>query len=74
LEEETTTVYGLAGLNYATQKVTVLNTDVSNSELGFNLGGGAEFGVGFGSIYLEAKYALSTFDQLAVSGGVRFSL
>jgi len=70
----TTNVYGLAGLNYATQKVSGGGFTVSNSEAGLNLGGGAEFGVGFGTIFTELKYVLSNYDQLDLSAGVRFGL
>lgn len=70
MAEEATTVYGLGGLNYATSETG----SFSNSEAGLNLGGGAEFGVGFGDIYVEAKYVVSDFDQLVLGGGVRFAL
>lgn len=65
--------YGLGGLNYATQEFSN-GTSVSDSEAGLNLGGGAEFGLEFGTVYLEAKYIISDFDQLVLSGGVRFTL
>lgn len=78
LSQETTNVYGLAGLNYATSEVTsnsqLGSFTVSASEVGFNLGGGAEFGVGFGNIFVEAKYIISDLDQLVLDAGVRFSL
>jgi outer membrane protein X len=74
MAEEATTVYGLGGLNYATSKTSGSGMSFSNSEAGLNLGGGAEFGVGFGAIYLEAKYVVSDFDQLVLGGGVRFAL
>lgn len=74
MAEESTIVYGLGGLNYATSKASGNGMSISNSEAGLNLGGGAEFGVGFGSIYLEAKYVVSDFDQLVLGGGVRFAL
>lgn len=74
LAEETTAVYALAGINYLHQKVSNGNMSFSASETGLNIGGGAEFGVGFGGVYIEAKYALSSYDQLAIAGGLRFSL
>lgn len=74
ISEEASFVYALGGINYATQKTSNGNIDFSNSEAGLNLGGGAEFGVEFGSIYLEGKYVLSDYDQLVLAGGVRFYL
>lgn len=73
ITEDASAVYGLGGINYATQNFSN-GTSVTNSEVGLNLGGGAEFGVDFGVIYLEAKYVISDFDQLVLSGGVRFYL
>jgi outer membrane protein X len=78
MAEGTTNVYGLAGLNYATSEITSNSQfgsfSVSSSEVGLNLGGGAEFGVGFGNIFVEAKYVVSDLDQLVLDGGVRFNL
>ena len=68
------TVYALGGLNFANQEVSVGGVSVSSSEVGLNLGGGAEFGLGFATLYTEAKYALSDFDQLDISAGLRFGL
>jgi hypothetical protein len=74
LNEEGTTVYGLGGLNYATQKVSGGGFSFSNSEAGLNLGGGAEFGLDFADLYIEAKYAISNYDQLALAAGLRFDI
>lgn len=74
MAEEATTVYGLGGLNYATQKVSSGGSSSSNSEAGLNLGGGAEFGVEFGAVYVEAKYVVSDYNQLVLGGGLRFAL
>lgn len=74
IAEETSFVYALGGLNYANQETTGGGVEVSDSEVGLNLGAGAEFGIDFGSIYLEGKYVISDFDQLVLSGGVRFYL
>jgi hypothetical protein len=67
-------VYGLAGLNYISQEVSGGGITVSDSEAGLNLGGGAEFGLGFASLYAELKYAISDWDQLDLSAGLRFGL
>lgn len=72
LAENGTNIYGLGGLNYATQEFSN-GVSVSDSEAGLNLGGGAEVGMEFGAIYLEAKYIISDFDQLVLAGGVRFA-
>lgn len=74
--EEGTKVYGLAGLNYSTWSFDIGSGmgSVSNSEVGLNLGGGAEFGVDFADIYTELKYILGSADQLAISAGLRFGI
>lgn len=74
MNENGTAVYGLGGLNYATQKISGGGFEVSDSEVGLNLGGGAEFDVDFASIYVEAKYAISNYDQFGLAGGLRFNL
>lgn len=72
--EDDISVYGLAGLNYATIEVDLGPPFGSNSdsELGLNLGGGAEFGLDFADLYTELKYVLSDADQLVISAGLRF--
>lgn len=74
VDKEATAVYALAGLNLIRQEVSGGGYSVSGSETGLNIGGGAEFGVGFGGIYVEGKYALSSYDQFSLAAGVRFSL
>ncbi len=74
MSEENTNVYGLGGLNYASQEVSGGGFSTSSSEVGLNLGGGAEFGVDFGDIFVEAKYVISDFDQLVLGAGLRFGL
>lgn len=71
--EDGVSVYALAGLNYATLSVDLGQFgDASDSELGLNLGGGAEFGVEFANVYAELKYVLGNADQLGLSAGLRF--
>jgi opacity protein-like surface antigen len=71
--EDNVRVYGLAGLNYATLEVDLGQFgSSSNSELGLNLGGGAEFGMDFAKIYTELKYVLGNADQLGIAAGLRF--
>lgn len=75
LAEDNVMVYGLAGLNYATLSVDVPGGgSFSDSELGLNLGGGAEFGLDFANLYTELKYVVGNADQLAISAGLRFAL
>ncbi|MGM0589819.1 MAG: outer membrane beta-barrel protein [Bacteroidota bacterium] len=74
INEDRMKVYGLAGLNYATIEVGFLGTSTSDSEVGLNIGGGAEFALGFVDLYTEAKYILGDADQLAISAGLRFTL
>lgn len=75
MNEENMRIYGLAGLNYATVKIDLGQFgSASNSEVGLNLGGGAEFGTDFADIYTELKYVLGNSDQLALSAGLRFNI
>ncbi|SMO68560.1 outer membrane protein [Fodinibius sediminis] len=79
LADEDMKVYGLAGLNYATLNISYDlgefgSGSVSSSELGLNLGGGAEFGMDFANIFTELKYVLGNADQLALSAGLRFGI
>lgn len=68
--------YGLAGIQYAR---TSVDSDVdtpfgggsfggSRSDIGLNIG----VGVGISRFYGEAKFGLGAFEQLVISGGVRF--
>lgn len=77
LAQLSTKIYGLAGINFAHQNVDTpqkksLNTN--NTEIGLNLGVGAEYGLGFVSLFGEAKYAVSNYDQFDISAGLRFGL
>lgn len=68
-------LYGLAGLNYATISVDFGEFgSSSNSEVGLNIGGGAEYGLDFANLYGELKYVLGDADQLGLSAGLRFDL
>lgn len=76
--EEELLLYGLGGIN-----ITSISFDQSNqgysasgsdSEFGLNIGGGLEYGVGFGDLFAELKYVISDADQLAVGAGVRFGI
>lgn len=74
ISEDNMNVYGLAGLNYANSSFEVGQFSGSASDIGLNIGGGAEFGLGFGAFYGELKYELGGFEQLVIDAGIRFSL
>lgn len=73
------TVYGILGLNLARvsfDDFQILGVPVDGSgetELGLNLGVGSDFKLNGNLIpFIEAKYAISDFDQLTIYGGLRF--
>jgi hypothetical protein len=63
--------YGIGGLQIAIAGATGFDSD---SDVGLNLGVGAEFKVPFGGIPVEVKYVVGNADQLVLSGGLRFSM
>ena len=67
--------YALAGLNFAFLSVKSSFGDSSNTEVGLNLGGGANFDIG-SSIkpFGELRIVIGDADQLVLGGGVRFTL
>ncbi|MEM8489120.1 MAG: hypothetical protein AAF564_26475 [Bacteroidota bacterium] len=70
--------YGLAGLNYALFRFksegTGFDGSDTSSELGLNIGGGIEYALATGFLFLELKYILSEFDQLVLAIGYRHVL
>jgi opacity protein-like surface antigen len=75
VKEDDLIVYALAGINYARQSFDFDGmNDVSNSELGLNIGAGLEYDLDFAKLAPEIKYALSDYDQLVVSVGLRFPI
>jgi len=66
--------YGLAGLNFFTSTVSFGGIGASNTEIGLNLGAGAQYNfpetIG---VLLEPRFAISQIDQLAITGGVIFT-
>lgn len=70
--------YVLAGLNYAIFRSKtsgeIGSFSDSSSEIGLNLGGGIEYALAAGLLYLELKYIISNFDQLVISVGYRHKL
>ncbi len=74
-------LYGLAGLNFASYKIKYDvpgfgSGSTSDSEIGLNLGLGANFHVSNDKIlpFAELKYVISDFDQLCIFAGVKFNL
>ena len=74
-------LYGLAGLNLATWKTKTDfmffdNYSVSGTELGLNLGLGANFHTNNDQLlpFAELKYVIGDFDQLCIFAGVKFNL
>jgi outer membrane immunogenic protein len=69
-------VYGLAGLNYATATVDIDGFgDDSNSELGINLGIGANFDINSPiEPFTEFKLTVSDFDQAVLKFGIKYKL
>ncbi len=69
--------YLLAGFNIAIISVDFGDipgfTDTDETEVGFNLGGGADFLVGNIVIFGELRYAVGN-DQLVLGGGLKFPL
>ena len=72
--------YALAGLNFAIVSVdydtggSPIDGDSSSTEIGFNLGGGADFAVGTLTVFGELRFVLGDADQLVLAGGVKFPI
>lgn len=63
--------YAIGGLQIAVAGVEGFDSD---SDLGLNLGVGAEFKVAFGGIPVEVKYVVGNADQVMLSSGLRFNM
>jgi len=73
--EEELIAYALAGLNFASFSFDVPGLgEVSETEVGLNIGAGLEYALNFAVLYAELKYALSSADQLVLSAGLRFRI
>jgi len=71
--------YVLAGLNIAIVSVNFdffgVSQSVSNTEIGINLGGGAQLPLSDKmAAFGELKYALASLDELVISAGLKFNL
>lgn len=76
LDKELITIYGLTGLNVLHSKFSAGDFSDSDTDTGFNVGGGAEVDLGFGRGFGEAKYILGSDreEQLVLGVGVRVSM
>lgn len=78
LPSEAFNAYVLGGLNYSYVTVSASDDDgfagalVSGGDEGINLGGGADLPLGPGRGFAELKFTLGGFDQLSLTGGIRF--
>lgn len=69
--------YLLAGLNVSNFSIDIDipgagSGSAGNSEIGLNIGGGAEYPLSFGAFFAEAKYVISNYDQFVIGAGLRF--
>ncbi|MFN1833777.1 outer membrane beta-barrel protein [Balneola sp. MJW-20] len=78
LNEEEFNLYGLAGLNIAFWEIEFPDVggffgggSISDTEIGLNIGAGAEYVMNFGNLFGEVKYVISDLDQLVIAAGVR---
>ncbi len=74
-QEGSVDFYGLGGLNLSTYSWKSNGEKDSNTELGINLGIGANFDVG-GTVqpYAEMKYVLGDYDQLVLFFGAKIDI
>ncbi len=73
--EQTALIYGFAGLNYTHLKYEFTDGTSRDGELGVNIGVGADFDIDSMVLpFFQLKYVVSDYDQLVVSGGVRFTI
>jgi outer membrane protein X len=70
------TIYPLAGFSLMESKVSAGGVSVSDSDFGFNVGGGVEFPISDAIKFnVEAKYQyINDFDRPVLSAGVVFAL
>lgn len=77
--QEKLSVYGLTGLNILFQNTNFDSEqveDISDSEIGLNLGGGLEYNLNFADFFGELKVGglFGDADQLVLGAGLRFNL
>lgn len=68
-------IFPLAGINLTTASVDFNGADSSNTELGLNIGGGAEYEIEDAlKAFLEFKYIVSDFDQAVLGLGILYTI
>lgn len=75
-EENNLMAYGIGGLNYLNVNVESdgqFASSYSDSEIGLNVGVGAEYPLDFADLFGELKYVLGDADQLNIGAGLRFN-
>lgn len=71
-DEDELTAYAIGGINYLRVSSDFNGFgSASSSEIGLNIGAGLEYELDFGNLFAEAKFAISSFDQLVIASGVR---
>lgn len=71
-DEDELTAYGIGGINYLRVSSSFQGFSASGSEIGLNIGAGLEYDLEFANLFAEAKFAISSFDQLVIASGLRF--
>lgn len=79
LEDPRFRVYGIGGVNLSRVRVSgdvpgLGRISETDTEVGLNVGAGAERSMGWGTLYGELKYVVSDFDQMVIGAGVRFPI
>lgn len=78
VNDEDKTLYALGGINYFRVKVSASDEGFSfsdsDSEVGLNIGGGAEYDLGNFRVYGELKFTLGDASQMFIGAGVRFGI
>lgn len=72
--QEVVSFYGLGGLNLARFSYDGPGGDYNDTELGLNLGAGINFEIGKVVPFSELRFTIGDYDQLVLSGGLKFNL
>jgi opacity protein-like surface antigen len=76
IDSDLLSLYGITGLNVVHLRFSFNDITESETDTGVNLGAGAEFDLGFGRAFGEAKYILGSDreEQLVLGAGIRVSI
>ena len=76
--EQDFTAYGLGGLNFLTEKISLdapgSDSYESTTYIGLNIGTGFEYALDFANLFGEVKFVLRKREQLTLGFGLRFPL